>query len=595
MGHLLSAACAHHRATGKGTFLEVARKVADYLHATFAPPRRAAGAQDLQPLPDHGPGGAVPQHRRAALPGRGERLYRLPRRHARGQRQMQDRVPLREESQVVGHMVLSTYLYAGATDAYLETGDEMLKAALDRMWDDLTKGRTLRGRWRAPVHRGLGAPPPGGTDAQRGQGRPARTAHDARRVPDRPHQHAPGRGPRGCRRRLRAAQQHRHNETCAQIGTVLWNWRLLAASASARYAEAIEHALYNSVLSGIGLEGASWFYTNPLRFYGAEHSCSATMRTRASSAATATSAAPATWRVRRRRARPGLRGVGRGPVGQSVRRRPLRRPAPRRGPFRAAPGDGLPVGGSGAPHDRSAPEAEVALALRIPSWAEGATLRVVEQTGSRPESGAAPGRITPRAGPDELLVSHVDVAPTLLDLLGVPPLPGAPPFQGQSLAHSLTSGVPLEREAVFGEATGGERGDRVNPQADARRVPDRPYQHAPGRGPRGRRRRLRAAQQHRLQRDLRPDRDGAVELAPAGGHRQRALRRSDRARPVQQRAVRDRPGGGELVLHQPAALLRRGAQAAQQRRVRALPARPPPRLLPQQPGACRRRRARAGR
>jgi len=62
-----------------------------------------------------------------------------------------------------------------------------------------------------------------------------------------------------------------YNETCAQIGNVLWNWRLLEATADARHAEIMELSLYNSVISGIGLDGKSWFYTNPLRFYGREH------------------------------------------------------------------------------------------------------------------------------------------------------------------------------------------------------------------------------------------------------------------------------------------------------------------------------------
>jgi DUF1680 family protein len=62
-----------------------------------------------------------------------------------------------------------------------------------------------------------------------------------------------------------------YNETCAQIGNFMWNWRMLSINAEARHSDMMEHSLYNSIISGVGLEGKSWFYTNVLRWYGAEH------------------------------------------------------------------------------------------------------------------------------------------------------------------------------------------------------------------------------------------------------------------------------------------------------------------------------------
>ena len=56
-----------------------------------------------------------------------------------------------------------------------------------------------------------------------------------------------------------------HNETCANIGNMLFNWRMLEITGDAKYAEIVETALYNSVLSGISLDGLKYFYTNPLR------------------------------------------------------------------------------------------------------------------------------------------------------------------------------------------------------------------------------------------------------------------------------------------------------------------------------------------
>jgi DUF1680 family protein len=55
-----------------------------------------------------------------------------------------------------------------------------------------------------------------------------------------------------------------HNETCANIGNLLWNWRMLLLSGDAKYADVVELELYNAILSGISLDGNDFFYTNPL-------------------------------------------------------------------------------------------------------------------------------------------------------------------------------------------------------------------------------------------------------------------------------------------------------------------------------------------
>lgn len=287
MGHLLSAACAHYRATGKSTFLQVACKVGDYLYTTFKPPRPAAlehkifnpsqimGLAELyratgEPRYLEAVGFFVDYH--GSTPG--------------GIDQMQDRVPLRAERQVVGHMVLATYLYAGATDAYLETGDETLLHAVERLWQDLVEKRLYVHGGVCAVHRGHSVRAREVIAGSSGAGDPAAAAlaaavaagstftarplqpdaypgHLVSRHVDDVHEAAGD--------DFELPNSTGYNETCAQIGNVLWNWRLLAASAEARYAELIEHTLYNSVLSGIGQDGASWFYTNPLRFYGRAH------------------------------------------------------------------------------------------------------------------------------------------------------------------------------------------------------------------------------------------------------------------------------------------------------------------------------------
>ena len=82
----------------------------------------------------------------------------------------QDRVPLRDESEMVGHSVLSTYLYAGATDVFLETGEQALIGALQRLWRNHTERKMF-------VHGGACALPNGLS------GRGDRV-HEAVRVPE---------------------------------------------------------------------------------------------------------------------------------------------------------------------------------------------------------------------------------------------------------------------------------------------------------------------------------------------------------------------------------------------------------------------------
>lgn len=239
MGHLITAACIHHRVTGKTRFFDVAIKTADYLHATFIGRDPALAHFDVNPSYIMA---TVELYRST-----GDRRYLdlatvfIDMRGSQpgGTDNNQDRVPLREEHEVVGHMVMATYLYAGAADAYLETGDETLREALDRLWSDLIERKMYVQGGVCPQHRGLSPRQDVVWEA----------ADAAYALPN----------------------STAYNETCAQIGDVMWNWRMLAMTGDAAYADVMETSLYNSVISGIGLDGASWFYTNVLRWYGADH------------------------------------------------------------------------------------------------------------------------------------------------------------------------------------------------------------------------------------------------------------------------------------------------------------------------------------
>ena len=246
MGHLLTAASIHHRVTGKTRLLDVATRAADYVWDTF---------KGRDPQLAHFPVnpsiimGSVELYRttgnrtyldlanlfidmRGAVPG--------------GKVLNQDVVPLRDETEVIGHAVFYTYLYAGAADAYMETGDQALLDALERLWHDLTERKMYVHGGVCAIHKALyfrqDGPHWGGQDVHEAAGHP-----------------------------YELPSSTAYNETCSQIGCTMWNWRMLMIDPQARYADVMERQIYNSVLPGIGLDGASWFYTNVLRWYGQEH------------------------------------------------------------------------------------------------------------------------------------------------------------------------------------------------------------------------------------------------------------------------------------------------------------------------------------
>src|SRR5262249_16911475 len=116
MGHLMTAACVHRRATGKATLLAIACKAGDFLDATFAHPTAELARHSI--CPSHLMG-LVELSRCAREPRYLELAHRLlaMRDLARdGTDDNQDRIPFREQTEAVGHAVRANYLYAGAAD-----------------------------------------------------------------------------------------------------------------------------------------------------------------------------------------------------------------------------------------------------------------------------------------------------------------------------------------------------------------------------------------------------------------------------------------------------------------------------------------------
>jgi DUF1680 family protein len=141
-----------------------------------------------------------------------------------------DRVPVREATTVEGHAVRAVYLAAGAADVAAELGDEGLLQALGTQFEHMAATKMY-------VTGGLGA---------RWEGE---AFGDPYELPT----------------------DRAYAETCAAIGGVQWAWRMLLATGDARYADAIERMLYNGFLAGVSRRGTEYFYVNPLQHRSDAH------------------------------------------------------------------------------------------------------------------------------------------------------------------------------------------------------------------------------------------------------------------------------------------------------------------------------------
>ena len=214
-GHLFQAAVAHHQATGSARLLQVAVRFADLVYA------RGTGFLDAHPQVEL----ALVQLARATgnsgylilaqahLDARGHGRLGKPYRYFEPDYAL-DHVPYRELTEVTGHAVRMIYLATGAAEICAETGEKALRVALERQWENMVGAR-------AYVTGGLGS------------------RHDGEAF--------------GRDHELPSATAYA--ETCAAIASVQWNERLLALTGKARYADAMERALYNAALAGISLDG----------------------------------------------------------------------------------------------------------------------------------------------------------------------------------------------------------------------------------------------------------------------------------------------------------------------------------------------------
>lgn len=240
MGHLITTGCLHYRVTGKQDLLDVAEKAADFMIRTFENPTPQLARQSI--CPSHYMG--VIELYRAT----GKQKYLDLAEHFMEMRSLvqnggddnQDRVPFAEQREVAGHAVRSNYLNAGAADLLAETGDESLKTPLLSMWSNMVSKKLY-------ITGGCGA------------------LYDGASPDGSPNQSQITRIHQAYGRNYQLPNITAHNETCANIGNLLWSWRMFQVEAEAKYMDVLEMALYNSILSGVSLAGDEYFYVNPLR------------------------------------------------------------------------------------------------------------------------------------------------------------------------------------------------------------------------------------------------------------------------------------------------------------------------------------------
>lgn len=242
IGHLMTAACVHYRATGKTTLLEVARRATDYLYNFYKKASPALARNAI--CPSHYMG-TIEMYRTTKEPRYLElatHLIDIKGKIDDGTDDNQDRVPFRQQTKAIGHAVRANYLYAGVADLFAETGDTSLFNRLTLIWDDLVQHKMYVTGGCGSLYDGVS---------------PDGMVYNPSYV-QKIHQ-AFGRD-------YQLPNLTAHNETCANIGNMMWNWRMLLLTGEAKYADVLELALYNSVLSGISLNGKNFLYTNPLAF-----------------------------------------------------------------------------------------------------------------------------------------------------------------------------------------------------------------------------------------------------------------------------------------------------------------------------------------
>ncbi len=263
-GHLMTAACLHYRITGKRTLLDIAIKLSDFLCKAFAKPTPDLARFDI--CPSHYMG--IIEMYRTTGDSRylelGKKFIDMRDLVENGTDMNQERLPFRQQTKAVGHGVRANYLYAGAADVYAESGDESLLSALHAIWDDLVSHKLYVTGATGALNTGT-SPSTHGTFLHHELMAKGDQPHPEREDKQAPRPNAVHFVQQSYGREYELPNLTGYNESCATIGSALWNWRMLQISGDAKYADLLESTLINGILSTISLDGTRYFYSNALK------------------------------------------------------------------------------------------------------------------------------------------------------------------------------------------------------------------------------------------------------------------------------------------------------------------------------------------
>lgn len=236
MGHFYESATAHFLATGKRNMLDLAIKNANHLLTVFGSGKKsvAPGHQVIEI-------GLVKMYLATGdkryldlsqffIECRGKRIYAK----TAGDKEAtvwetgeywQDHKPAIEQTEAIGHAVRATYLYSGMADVAALTQNQAYINAINKIWENAAGKKTY-------ITGGIGSS--GGWE---------------------------GFGPD-----YQLPNESAYCETCAGIGNVYWNHRMFMLTGESKYMDMVERTLYNGILGGIGLDGKTFYYANPMEY-----------------------------------------------------------------------------------------------------------------------------------------------------------------------------------------------------------------------------------------------------------------------------------------------------------------------------------------
>ncbi|MEK4294925.1 glycoside hydrolase family 127 protein [Paenibacillus sp. FSL R5-0914] len=253
-GHFIEAAVSNYEATGKRKLLDIMCRMVDHIDSVFGPEEgkmqgydghqeielalvklyRLTGEERYLKLSSFfiNERGQQPNFLKEQWDNLGKINFFTGRKEDLDLKYYQSHLPVREQKVAVGHAVRAVYMYTAMADLAAITGDESLREACERLWNNITNKQMYITGGIGSTHRGEAF------------------TFDY----DLPNDSV-------------------YAETCASIGLIFFAQRMLRISPDARYADVMERALYNNVLGSMAQDGKHYFYVNPLEVWPQACSC----------------------------------------------------------------------------------------------------------------------------------------------------------------------------------------------------------------------------------------------------------------------------------------------------------------------------------